>query len=194
GPEMYVPYTQKPYPSMSDMGMLVRTIADPASVAGAVRNTIRRVDPELPVANLTTLAALVDSSLAAPRFSVLLMGAFGILALLLEFLGMYSVISYAVTLRTREIGIRMALGARPGAVLRMVLGRGGRLAAFGIAIGLAAAVAVSRAMASLLFGVKPTDISVLAAVSLLVATVAVLACYVPARRATQIDPTAALRM
>jgi putative ABC transport system permease protein len=194
GPEMYVPYTQKPYPSMLNMHVVLRTKADPASAVGGVREAIRGLDPDLPVAKVTTLAALVDDSVAGPRFSMLLLGAFGTLALLLAFLGMYGVISYSVTQRTREIGIRMALGAQPRTVLGMVLGQGARLAGLGIALGLVTAQGVSRTMASLLYGVKPTDASTFAVVSLLLATVALLACYLPARRATRVDPTAALRL
>jgi putative ABC transport system permease protein len=154
---------------------------------------MRGLDRDLPIAKVTTLAGLMNESLAAPRFSMLLLGAFGTLALLLAFIGMYGVISYAVTQRTREIGIRMALGAQPGAVLALVLGQGARLAALGIIAGLGMARSASGLMAHLLFGVRPTDTRTFIAFSLLVAAVALLACYLPARRATRIDPTTALR-
>jgi putative ABC transport system permease protein len=194
GPEMYVPYTQKPYPSMLSMHVVLRTRADPASAVRGAHEAVRELDRDLPVAKVTTLAALIDDSVAGPRFSIFLLGAFGTLALLLAFFGMYGVISYSVTQRTREIGIRMALGAQPRTVLGMVLGQGARLAGLGIAIGLVTALGVSRMMANLLYGVKPTDASTFAVVSLLLATVALLACYLPARRATRVDPTAALRL
>jgi putative ABC transport system permease protein len=194
GPEMYVPYTQKPYPSMLSMHVVLRTRADPASAVRGAREAVRELDRDLPVAKVTTLAALIDDSVAGPRFSMFLLGAFGTLALLLAFFGMYGVISYSVTQRTREIGIRMALGAQPRTVLGMVLGQGARLAGLGIAVGLVTALGVSRLMANLLYGVKPTDASTFAVVSLLLATVALLACYLPARRATRVDPTAALRL
>jgi putative ABC transport system permease protein len=193
GPEMYVPFTQKPYPSMLRMYVVLRTRAAPESVLAGVREVVHGLDRDLPIAKLTTLAGLVDNSLAAPRFSMLLLGAFGTLALLLAFLGMYGVISYGVTQRTREIGIRMALGARPGAVLGLVLGQGARLAGIGIAAGLVMARSASGLMAHFLYGVRPTDTRTFAVFSLLVAAVELLACYLPARRATRIDPTTALR-
>jgi putative ABC transport system permease protein len=193
GPEMYVPFTQKPYPSMLRMYVVLRTRAAPESVLAGVREVVHGLDRDLPIAKLTTLAGLMDNSLAAPRFSMLLLGAFGTLGLLLAFLGMYGVISYGVAQRTREIGIRMALGARPGAVLGLVLAQGARLAGIGIVAGLVMARSASGLMAHLLYGVRPTDTRTFALFSLLVAAVELLACYLPARRATRIDPTTALR-
>jgi putative ABC transport system permease protein len=147
----------------------------------------------LALAKVATLATLVDDSMSQPRFSVLLLGSFGVLALLLAAIGMYGVISYSVLQRTQEIGIRMALGAQRHKVFRMVLGQGARLAAMGIAIGLVAALGVTRLMARFLFGVRPTDPLTFAGVSLLLLGIALLACYLPARRAMRVDPMVALK-
>jgi predicted permease len=193
GPEMYVPYTQKPYPSMLIMHVVLRTKAGPTSVTKSVREAVRLLDPDLPLAKLTVLTTLVDNSMAGPRFSMLLLAAFGAVALLLATIGMYGVISYSVTQRTREIGIRMALGARRRNVFGLVLGQGARLTALGLAIGLVTALGVTRTMASALYGVQTTDPLTFAVMSLLLVGVALLACYLPARRATRVDPMIALR-
>lgn len=193
GPEMYVPYTQKVYPSMQIMHVVLRSTNDVASVTGSVREAINKLDPDLPMAKVTTLTNLVDNSLAQPRFSMLLLSAFGAIALLLACLGVYGVISYSVVQRTQEIGIRLAVGAQPRQVLAMILGQGARLAGIGIAIGLLAALAVTRIMASFLYGVQATDPITFASVTLLLIVVALLACYLPARRATRIDPLIAIR-
>jgi predicted permease len=193
GPEMYVPFTQKPYPSMLIMHVVLRSISDAGSLTGNVREAIDKLDPDLPIAKITTLTTLLDNSLAQPRFSMLLLAAFGGIALLLACIGMYGVVSYSVAQRTQEIGIRLAVGAQPGQVLGMILGQGARLAGFGIATGLLAALAATRIMESFLFGVRPTDLVTFAGVTLVLAVVALLACYVPARRATRVDPIVALR-
>ncbi|HYL47554.1 MAG TPA: FtsX-like permease family protein, partial [Candidatus Limnocylindrales bacterium] len=192
-PEVYVPYTQNPWPSMLVMQAVVRTKADPDSVFAAVREAIHSVDSDLPLAKVTTLAAIVDTSLAQPRFSMLLLDSFGALALLLASIGIYGVISYSVAQRTQEIGIRLALGAQRKNVFGMILSQGPRLAALGIAIGLVLALGVTRLMSSFLFGVQPADPLTFAAVCALLLAVAFLACYVPARRATRVDPLTALR-
>ena len=194
GPEMYVPYTQKPWRSMLQMQVAVRTLADPTAMTGSVRAAIHAVDHDLPMAKVATLTTLADNSMAQPRFSMLLLGSFGSLALVLASIGMYGVISYSVTQRTQEIGIRMALGAQRRDVFRMVLGQGARLAGVGVAIGLLVALWITQLMGSFLYGVRPADPFVYgAAVSLLLLSVALLACYVPARRATRVDPMIALR-
>jgi putative ABC transport system permease protein len=193
GPEMYVPYTQKPYPSMLTMHVVLRTKSDPAWVAQSLREAARLVDPDLPIAKLTALTTLVDNSVAGSRFSMLLLVAFGALALFLATIGMYSLISYSVTQRTREIGIRMALGAQRRSVFGMILGQGARLAAIGLLIGLLTALGVTRMMRSALYGVGATDALTFTAVSLLLVAVALFACYMPARRATRVDPIIALR-
>jgi putative ABC transport system permease protein len=193
---MYVPYSQneiKTWPNMQAMQYAVRTKADPDSLAGSVREAVHSVDPDLPIANFATLTTLVDTSLTADRLAMLLLSAFGMLALILSAIGMYGVISYSVMQRTPEIGIRIALGARRTQILVMVLGQGCRLACAGIAIGLTAALTTTRLMTRFLYGVQPTDPTTFAAVSLLLVAVALLACYVPARKAMKVDPMIALR-
>ena len=192
-PEIYVVDTQKQWPSMLNMRVALRTKVEPASMTESVREAIHSLDPELPLAKVATLTTLVDDSLSQPRFAMLLLASFGVLALLLASIGMYGVISYSVMQRTQEIGIRIALGAERRKVFAMVLGQGARLAGLGIAIGLVAALGLTRIMASFLFGVRPTDPLTFAAVSLLLVLIALLACYLPARRATRVDPMVALR-
>jgi predicted permease len=195
-PQMYVPYSQneiKIWPPMQTMQVALRTAADPATTTGSVREAMRTVDPDLPLAKVATLAALVDRSLTQPRFAMLLLAAFGALALVLATIGMYGVISHTVTQRTQEIGVRIALGAQRGQVFGMVLTHGARLALAGIMIGLMGAWAVTRTMSSYLYGVRPGDPFTFGAVSMLLAAVALLACYLPARRAMRVDAVVALR-
>lgn len=150
-------------------------------------------ETDLPIAEVKTLNDVVSDSMAESRFSVLLLGAFGVLALLLVAIGMYGVISYNAAQRTQEIGIRIALGAQRGDVLRMVLRYGVRIAAMGIGIGLAAAFGVTRLLNSFLYGVGATDPVTFVSVVILLVLVAVAACYIPARRAIRVDPIVALR-
>ncbi len=192
-PEMYVPYTQKPYPSMQVMHVTVRTKGNPLAASEYIRQAVRGSDPDLPVADLTTLRELVDRSLTQPRFAMLLIAAFGGLALALAAVGMYGVVSYSVTRRTQEIGIRMALGAARGDVFGMIVGQGAKFAALGVAIGIAAALILTPLMRSFLYGVRPADPITFAGVSLLLVAIALAACYVPARRAMRLNPTVALR-
>lgn len=193
-PEMYVTYTQKPWPSMLRMQVAVRTQADPTAIMGSLRTAIHPVDPDLPVAKVAPLTTLADNSMAEPRFAMLLLGAFGILALVLASVGMYGVISYSVSQRTQEIGIRLAIGAPRRAIFSMVVWQGARLACIGVVIGFLFALALTQLMGSLLYNVRPTDPFVYgAAVSVLLLCVAVLACYVPARRAMRVDPGITLR-
>jgi predicted permease len=192
-PEMFVLYNQKVWPSLLAMNVVLRTKTDPGSASTGAREAIHSVDPDLPLAKIATLETLVDDSVTQQRFTMLVLGAFGTLALLLASVGMYGVISYSTMQRTGEIGIRMALGAQRRNVLAMVLSQGGRLAGFGIGIGLLAALAMARLMASFLYGVGPADPATFAAVALLLGAVALLACYLPARRAMRVDPTVALR-
>ena len=192
-PEMYVVYTQRQWPSMLNLRVALRTKADPASMTASVREAIHSIDPDLPLAKVATLTTLVDDSLSQPRFAMLLLASFGVLALLLASTGMYGVISYSVAQRTQEIGIRMALGAERRNVFGMVLSQGARLAGLGIALGLVAALGVTRLMASFLYGVQPADPLTFAIVSLLLVGTALLACYLPARGATRFDPLVALR-
>jgi predicted permease len=192
-PEIFVMYTQKQWPSMLNMRVALRTKVDPASMTESVRVAIHSGDADLPLAKIATLTTLVNDSLSQPRFAMLLMGAFSLLALLLASIGMYGVISYSVAQRIQEIGIRMALGAKRRNVFGMVLGQGARLAGLGIAIGLLVALGVTRLMSSFLYGVQSTDPFTFAAVCLLLLATALLACYLPARRATRVDPMVALR-
>jgi predicted permease len=193
GPEMYVPYTQDPWPSMLTMHVAVRTKGEPAAMTAAVRAAVRSIDPDLPIARVATLVSIVDDAMAQPRFSMLLVGGFGALALLLACVGLYGAISYSVTSRTPELGIRLALGAKPRTVLAMVLAEGARAAAAGMAIGLVVAIVVLRAMTRFLYGIEATDPLTFAFVSVALMGAALLACYVPARRATRVDPLLALR-
>jgi putative ABC transport system permease protein len=193
GPEIYVPYTQKPWPSMLTMHVALRTRRDPASIVPEIRAAIHSVDPDLPLANVATLAAVADGALAQPRFSMLLVGGFGVLALALASVGLYGAVSYAVSSRTQEIGIRLALGAHPADLVRMVIRQGMTLVAAGLILGLPAAVAAARLLRTLLFGVTPIDpVSFGAAVAILCG-VALAACAIPARRALRVDPASALR-
>ena len=192
-PEMFVPYTQKVWPSLLTMNVVLRTTQDPTSVTASAREAIHSIDADLPLSNVRTLATIVSHSMTEPLFAALLLAAFGGLALLLATIGMYGVISYSVAQRTQEIGIRMVLGARPRNVFRMVLGQGARLALLGITIGVVAALAVTRVMNSFLYGVGATDPLTFATVSLLLLGIALVACYIPARRATKVHPMVALR-
>jgi putative ABC transport system permease protein len=158
-----------------------------------VKRQVWAVDSQIPVTKVRTLTEVVAASMTPQRFNMTLLGIFAGVALLLASVGVYGVISYSVTQRTHEIGIRMALGAQTSDVLKMILGQGMLLTAIGVAIGLGAALALTRVMASMLYGVTATDPLTFAAVSLLLAAVAFISCYIPARRATRVDPMNALR-
>jgi putative ABC transport system permease protein len=173
--------------------LLVRTAQDPSAAAGAVTQVVHRIDPSLPVTEVTTLDGLLSRSVSPRRFSAVLIAVLAGLALVLSAVGIYGVMSYTVGQRTQEIGIRMALGAKPGNMLALVLGRGARLALAGIVVGLFGAFALTRFLSSLLFGVGTTDPLTFAGVAALLLGVAMVACYVPARRAMRVDPMVALR-
>jgi predicted permease len=173
--------------------LLIRTSSDPAAMAAAAREAVHRVDPSLPVTEITTLDGLLSRSVSPRRFSAVLIGVLAGLALVLSAVGIYGVMSYAVGQRTQEIGIRMALGAEPQNMLALVLGRGARLALIGIAAGVLGALALTRFLSSLLFGVQAHDPLTFTAVAVLLLLVALAACYVPARRAMKVDPMVALR-
>jgi putative ABC transport system permease protein len=188
--EIYRPLAQFPY---SGMTMVVRASGDPALLEAPLRNVVRSVDPNQPIAKLETMDALVSESLANGRLSMMLFGMFGAVGLLLACIGIYGVTSYGVLQRTREFGIRMALGAQPSDVRNLVVQGGAKLTLIGIGIGLVGAILLTRLMRSLLFGVTPTDPMTYAGSVAVLALVSVVASYVPARRATQVDPVIALR-
>jgi putative ABC transport system permease protein len=175
------------------MTLVVRTAGDPLALSRAVQNTVWSIDRNLPLASVKTLEQVIAASVWQPRFNLLLVGLFAGLALVLAAVGIYGVMAYSVTERTHEIGIRMALGAKQADVLRLVVGEGMALATIGGAIGLAGAFALTRLLGSLLYEVNATDPAIFAAVPCLFAAVAFLASYIPARRATKIDPMVALR-
>jgi predicted permease len=187
---LYMPHEQA---LTSTMFVTVRTTNDPRSIAANVTEEARAMDPNVPVFDIKTMEQRLSESLARRRFAMLALGLFAVVAMLLAVVGIYGVMSYAVAQRTREIGIRMALGAQSRDVLRMVVGQGMLLAAIGVGIGLLAAIGLTRLMASLLFGVSATDPMTFAAIALLLASVALGACFVPARRALKVDPMIALR-
>jgi putative ABC transport system permease protein len=187
---VYTPLTQTPAHS----GVLLIKASNPAALTAAARSTIREVDPALAVFAVEPLNETVRRSVSQRRFTMLILGIFAALALTLAAVGVHGVLSYGVLQRTREIGIRMALGARPGSVLRLIVGQGVVLAAIGVALGIAGALALTRVLTTLLFGVTPTDSSTLALVVLILIGSAVLASYLPARRAMRVDPSVALRV
>jgi putative ABC transport system permease protein len=189
-PEYYLPNLQRPQRSMI---LAVRTSADPRSVTASVRKEILAVDPDQPVSNIRTMNDVISTSVAAQRLSTTMLGIFAGIALVLAAVGIYGVMSYAVTQRTHEIGIRMALGAQRRDVLRMIIKEGMTLAILGVGIGLVASFALTRVMSSLLYDVSVTDPLTFIGLSLLLSVVALLACGIPARRATRVDPMVALR-
>jgi len=190
-PEIYMPYQQHPEPA-SDLSVLVRTSSDPTALAGALREKVTKLSADVPV-KFTTIEASLTENVAAPRFRTLLLGIFAALAVCLAMAGVYGVMSYVVGQRANEIGLRVALGASPSDVLRMVLRQSLTLTGIGIVLGLAGAAAVTQLLTSMLFNVKATDPLTYLGVVVLLLAVALLASYVPARRAMQVDPMVALR-
>jgi putative ABC transport system permease protein len=188
--EIYYPYLQRPN---SDMNLVVRSAVDPSSLTASIRAAVATIDKDQPIFAVHTMQELVDDSISTRRLTLVLLGIVSVLALVLAAIGIYGVVAYSVALRTQEIGIRMALGAQRQDVLRLVLGQGARIAFFGVAIGLAAAAALARLLSSLLFSVSASDPLTFAAVAVLLIAVALLACYIPARRALRVDPIIALR-
>ena len=173
--------------------LAVQTSTTPEALTSAIRDQVRGLDPDQPVTSVRTMDQLLSRTLSEAKFSLLLFGLFGALALVLAAIGIYGVMATAVTQQTHEIGLRMALGAQKRDVLRLVIGEGMMLALVGVAAGLASAVALTRLMSTLLFGVSATDPTTMALITLLLAAVALLACYLPARRAAKVDPMVALR-
>ncbi|MBA3762602.1 MAG: ABC transporter permease, partial [Chthoniobacterales bacterium] len=189
--QMYLAHTQTN--AFAPNALVVRTTVDPLSLAATVRRTIWEVDKDQPVSDIDTMESIVSHAVARQRFSMVLLGVFATLALVLAAVGIYGVMSYSVAQRTREIGIRMALGAQRSDVLKMTVMQGLKLVLTGVVIGLASALLLTRVMASLLFGVSATDPATFLSISLVLTTVAVLASYIPALRAMKVDPMVALR-
>jgi putative ABC transport system permease protein len=189
-PEVYFPYLQVPASSMS---LVVRTATEPLTLAGAVKNEIKMIDKDLPLGESKTMQQVLSESNSGRRFNLVLLTVFATVALILAMVGIYGVMSYAVTQRTHEIGIRVAIGAQSRDVFRMVVGEGMILAMIGIGFGLVGAFALTRLMTTMLFAVEPTDPATFVTIAALLTGVTLVACYVPGRKATKVDPLVALR-
>ena len=187
---MYVPYAQEPFWGAN---LVVKSTLSPASVAATIRREVRQMDKDLPVTDIATMPDVVEASVAQPRFRTFLLGLFAAMALALAATGIFGVISYSVSCRTNEIGIRVALGASRGAILRMVLRETLVLTFAGLAVGVPCALAATRLVEHMLFGVSASDPPTLAGVAFALSAVAALAGYVPARRAMRVDAMVALR-
>jgi ABC-type antimicrobial peptide transport system permease subunit len=190
-PTIYVNYRQRPRVTRQ-FDIVVRTDSDPAAVSASVRRVLSQLDPTVPV-KIDTFNRVFSESLNSRRFNLLLVGVFALAALLLAIVGVFGVLAYSVAQRTREIGVRIALGATRGKILMMVLGQGLITVAIGVAIGLAGSLLLTRTMRSMLFEVSPNDPVTIVGITLLVTVIAMLASYIPARRATRVDPMIALR-
>ena len=186
----YFPFAQMPF---SGMTVITKTSADPNQLIAALREQVKAVDPDQPIYNIRTMDEIRSESVAPERLNLTLLSLFAGIALVLAVVGIYGVMSYTVTQRTHEIGIRMAIGAQPRDVFKMVIGQGMMLALMGVAFGLVGAFALTRLMATMLFGIEPTDPATFASISVLLTCVALVACYIPGRRATKVDPVVSLR-
>jgi ABC-type antimicrobial peptide transport system permease subunit len=189
-PQLFLPLAQTPQRAML---LLARTTGEPSALAGPIRQAVSAADRDLPVSDIRTLDDRLQLSVAQPRLSMVLVGTFAFLALVLAAVGIYGVLSYTVTQRTRELGIRMALGAESGSVMRLVVGQAMAPALIGVLLGLAGAWGATRLISSLLFGVSATDPITFIAVTIFLLIVALAASWIPARRATRVDPLIALR-
>ncbi len=189
-PEVYVPYAQHQVDSLT---IVVRTAGDPMAFVPMARADIASLDRDLPLAGVRTMDEVIGRSIAERRFTMLLLVSFAAVAVVLAAIGVYGVLAYLVSQRTQEIGVRLAIGATPGDVVRLFVREGAALTMVGVAGGLAGALVVTRALSTLLFGVTTTDPLTFAAVAGTLAIVALLACYLPARRAGRVDPMTALR-
>jgi putative ABC transport system permease protein len=192
--EMYLPYRQADLLlPVFQLSVVMRTAGDPTLQTSALRSALAEIDPNQPLVKVRTMEENMATTVAQPRFRTWLIGILAMLALVLAAVGVYGVMSYTVTQRTSEIGVRVALGAQPQDVFRIIVGEGLRLALFGVAVGLAAALALTRLLQSFLFGISAYDPVTFIAVSLVLTLIAVAASYFPARRATRVDPMIALR-
>jgi putative ABC transport system permease protein len=189
-PEIFVPYVQQP---SFNMAFVLRTPGSPQALVAAVRKAVEGIDRNQPLSETTTMDEVIASLVAPQRFQMMLLGLFAMLALVLAAVGIYGVVSYSCSQRVHEFGVRMALGAERRDLLGLVIRQGARLALIGVCVGLGGALALTRFLSSMLYSIKPTDPATLLAVSLLLAVVALLASYIPARRATKVDPMVALR-
>ncbi|HET9530565.1 MAG TPA: ABC transporter permease [Blastocatellia bacterium] len=192
-PQIYAPYYQDRRGFVAPRDLVVRTTADPLALAGVIRNEVWAIDQDQPVSKIQTMEEVVSASVVNPRFHTMLLGIFGGLALVLAAVGLYGVMAYSVAQRTHEIGVRMALGARVSDVVMMVLKQGIMLTSIGIALGLGAAFVLTRLMTGLLYGVSSTDLVTFVGVVVFLVVIALLACYIPARRAARVEPVLALR-
>ena len=189
-PAVYFPHPDLAY---SFMTLVIRTDGEPTAIAPAVQREIRMLDPNQPVSDVRTMDQVMSEWTSRSRFNTLLLGLFAALATLLSAVGIFGVMNYSVALRTRELGLRLAVGAQPRQVLLLVLKQGFVLTLVGVVFGLAAALALTRLLSGLLFGVGVVDVTTFTTISLFLVTVSLLACYLPARRAMRIDPLQALR-
>jgi len=189
--QMYFPFAQFPY--YSDRTIVVRTDGDPRDLVPAARGEIRAIDKDQPISYIRTMEEIVGRSVSQRRFNMFLLAILAGLALLLAAVGIYGVISYSVEQRTHEIGLRMALGAQPGDVRKLIIRRGMALTLIGVVIGLIAAFGLTRLIKTLLFEVSATDPVTFVVIAILLAGVSLMACYLPARRATKVDPIIALK-
>jgi putative ABC transport system permease protein len=191
--EMYFPYWQAEKNWMVPRDLTIRTAGDPLALVGAMKRVVASIDRDQPISDIKTMDQVLDEEVANRRVQTVLMGSFAALALILACVGIYGVLAYMVTQRTQEIGVRVALGADTSDIFAAVARQGMGLTAIGIAVGVAASLALSRLLESLLYSVKPTDPITYAAAAVVFAIVALLACYIPARRASKVDPLVALR-
>jgi putative ABC transport system permease protein len=189
-PVVFVPFAQGDFPTG---GLVIRSDVDAAALAPAARAIVRSVAPDQPIENVMTIDDIRDESVGPRRLNALLVGSFGLLALVIAAIGIAAVLAFSVSARTNEIGIRMSLGAAPGQVLGMILREGGILVGLGLALGVVGSILLSKLIQGMLFGVSPTDPATLVAVALGMAAIGVAACWVPAVRAARIDPSEALR-
>jgi len=175
------------------LAYVVRTEGDPKQYVAFVRSALNSMDPNIALARVSSMEAIRETALAEPKFNMFLIAGFSLLALMLATIGLFGVIAYAVSQRTREIGIRMALGAQKNQILALVMNRGVRITLLGLALGLGGSLVLSRALASILFDVRPTDVSIYGGLFVVLGVTAMLATYVPALRATRVEPLTALR-